>query len=128
MTRRAPFVVGVVTSPAGVLLVHRTEHFPPVIFPGARAEQGEEPGAAAVRGVMDDARLRVRPGRVLGRQVTEDGRPLVYVAALPVVAVLRDAVAPSLHVGWYFLDQVELALPDLFGPVHRHLERTIPRR
>ncbi len=128
MGRRAPLVLAVVTSPMGVLLVHRLGQTPPVMFPGARAEPGEQPRSTAQRGVLDDARIRVRAGRVMGRQVLEDGRPAVYVAAQPLDHVTEDAVAMSLQVGWYFLDQVDMLLPDLWSPVRRHLEGTIPRR
>ena len=128
MNRRSTLVLAVVTSPLGVLLVHRLDQVPPVMLPGARPEAGEQPTATAERGALDDARLRVRAGRLLGRHSSPDGRTDVYVAARPLDDITEDAVAMSLHVGWYSLEQVAMLLPDLPVSVGRHLERSIPRR
>lgn len=124
---RATIVLAVVTSPLGLLLVHRRERIPAVMLPGARPEPGEQPRATAERGALDDARVRVRAGRALAR-TSSDGRTTVYVSARPLADVTDDAVVMSLHVGWYLLDQVAMVLPDLPADVLAHLERTVPRR
>lgn len=128
MNRRSTLVLAVVTSPLGVLLVHRLDRIPPVMLPGARPEEGEQPTATAERGALEDARVRVRAGRLLAHHTAEDGRTALYLAARPLDEVTEDAVAMSLHVGWYSLEQVAMLLPDLPAPVRRHLERSIPRR
>ena len=130
MAAQDPLVLAVVTSPLGLLLVHRLEQIPPVMLPGTLVGPREQPRPAAERAVLDDTRLRVRAGRRLGREHHDDGRrPTVYVVARPIDPVDDDdAVAMSLHVGWYVLDQVDMLLPDLWEPVRRYLLDTIPRR
>ena len=55
---RATIVLAVVTSPLGLLLVHRRDRVPTVMLPGARPEPGEQPRATAERGTLDDARKK----------------------------------------------------------------------
>jgi len=122
-------VLGVVTSRWGVLLVHRPGLEPPAFFPAGEPAVGEQPGDTAVRGVAEEARLRVRAVRVLGRHphpVTR--RPVVYVAATPLKEVTRETVSQSVQIGWYTLEQLELLFPELHPPVREHLEATIPTR
>ena len=122
-------VLAVVTAPAGLMLLHRPGETPPVLLPGARPDAHEDLRAAAERGVLEEARLRVRAGRVLGRfSPVGDRKPVVYVAATPVETVTEDVVLRSLSVGWYSLEQVDMLFPDLWGPVRKHLDGAIRRR
>jgi hypothetical protein len=73
---------------------------------------------------MEETRVRVRPGRQLGRLVT-DGIATTYIAARPLTEPQPGEIAVSLQVAWYTLDQVDLVLPDLWSPVRRHLEKVL---
>lgn len=127
MSKDAQLVLAVVTSAAGLLLVHRPGELPPAILPGGRPEPREAPGATAERGCLEETRVRIRAGRQLGRLVS-DGIATIYVAARPVTDVHPDDVAVSLHVAWYALEQIDLLLPDLWAPVRHHLEQQPIRR
>jgi ADP-ribose pyrophosphatase YjhB (NUDIX family) len=124
MSRENHLVLAVVTAPPGVLLLHRPGETPPAVLPGGRPEPRESPGATAERGCLEETRVRIRAGRQLGRLVS-DGIATTYVAARPVVEPRPGETAVSLHVAWYTLNQVELALPDLWAPVREHLDKAL---
>jgi ADP-ribose pyrophosphatase YjhB (NUDIX family) len=120
----AHLVLAVVTSRAGLLLVHRPGELPPAVLPGGRPEPRETPAATAERGCREETRVRIRAGRPLGRRVS-DGLATVYVAARPLEEPEPGTVAVSLHVAWYALDQVDVVLPALWAPVRHHLEQAL---
>ncbi len=124
MSRENHLVLAVVTAPPGVLLLHRPGETPPAVLPGGRPEARESPGATAERGCLEETRVRIRAGRQLGRLVS-DGIATTYVAARPVVEPALGETAVSLHVAWYSLNQVELALPELWEPVRAHLDKIL---
>ena len=129
MSGDAHLILAVVTCPRGALLVHRPGEDPPAFFPGSRPLKGEKPGTTAERGVLEDTRLRVRTGKVIGRHPhAMHRRPVVYVAATPLDDVTEVALSMSLAIGWYSLEQVAMLLPDLHPPVREHLAATIRRR
>ncbi|MCD2189691.1 NUDIX domain-containing protein [Actinomycetospora soli] len=122
MSRANHLVLAVVVARPGLLLLHRPGETPPAVLPGGRPEPRESPGATAERGCLEETRVRIRAGTVLGREVV-DGIATTYVAARPVVDPPAGQVAVSLHVAWYRPEQVDLVLPDLpsfvrgaFGP------------
>ena len=124
MSRDNHLVLAVVTAPPGLLLLHRPGETPPAVLPGGRPEARESPGATAERGCAEETRVRIRAGRQLGRLVT-DGIATTYVAARPVTEPPAGEVAVSLQVAWYTLDQVDLVLPELWGPVRQYLEKVL---
>ena len=93
----APLVaVAVVTSELGVLVGRRVDGAPLWAFPSGKVERGESPDAAAVREVLEETGLRVRPAGVLGQRVhPQTGRSLVYVAAEPVHGTAVRVAAPA---------------------------------
>lgn len=131
MKFEADLVVAVVTSPYGVLLLHRDGELPPAFFPGGRPERGEHPQATAQRGTYEETRLRVRAGKVIGRYPhPAHGWPVVFVGARPVDADddADETVGYSLHLGWYSQDQVGMLMPDMPPAVRRYLATRIPER
>ncbi|WP_018334662.1 NUDIX hydrolase [Actinomycetospora chiangmaiensis] len=112
MSRANHLVLAVVVARPGVLLLHRPGETPPAVLPGGRPEARESVGATAERGCLEETRVRIRAGKVLGRDLV-DGIATTYVAARPVVEPPADEVAVSLHVAWYRPEQVDLVLPDL---------------
>ncbi|MEJ2867912.1 NUDIX hydrolase [Actinomycetospora sp. OC33-EN08] len=112
MSRGSHLVLAVVTAAPGVLLLHRPGETPPAVLPGGRPEPRESVGATAERGCAEETRVRIRAGKVLGRDVV-DGIATTYVAARPVVEPAPGDAAVSLHVAWYRPEQVDLVLPDL---------------
>ena len=127
MSRENHLVLAVVTAAPGVLLLHRPGETPPAVLPGGRPEPRESPGATAERGCLEETRVRIRAGRQLGRSVV-DGIATTYVAARPLTEPPADQVAVSLQVAWYRLEQVDLVLPELWGPVREHLEKALRAR
>jgi 8-oxo-dGTP pyrophosphatase MutT (NUDIX family) len=59
--------VAVVTSELRVLIGRRVDGTPSWAFPSGKVERGESPDAAAVREVLEETGLRVRPAGVLGQ-------------------------------------------------------------
>lgn len=120
--------VGVVTSELRVLIGRRVDGTPPWTFPSGKVERGESPDAAAVREVMEETGLRVRPAGVLGQRVhPQTGRALVYVAAEPVHGTTVRVAAPAelAEVRWTSLATAAELLPDMYEPVRAYLGKMI---
>ena len=122
MSRESHLVLAVVTAAPGVLLLHRPGLTPPAVLPGGRPEPRESVGATAERGCLEETRVRIRAGKVIGRDVV-DGIATTYVAARPVVEPDPRTMAVSLQVAWYHPEQVDLVLPDLWEPVRMWLRQ-----
>jgi 8-oxo-dGTP diphosphatase len=120
--------VAVVTSELGVLIGRRVDGAPPWAFPSGKVEPGESPDAAAVREVLEETGLTVRPVGVLGQRMhPQTGRALVYVAAEPVhgTAVRVAAPAELAEVRWASLARAAELLPGMFEPVRAYLGKMV---
>ncbi len=125
MSRENHLVLAVVTAPPGLLLLHRPGETPPAVLPGGRPEARESPGATAERGCLEETRVRdprrAPAGPAGQRRDRDDLRRRPPVVEPPPVG----EVAVSLHVAWYTLNQVELALPELWAPVRAYLDKAL---
>jgi 8-oxo-dGTP diphosphatase len=124
-----PVVLAVVTSPRGVLVAHRKDERPPWTFPGGDINPGESPADAAVRRVLAETGITVKPMAVLGSRVhPRTARHMVYLACQPdddqAVPVLGDDDDLD-AVEYAGLDVARDRMKDMFGPVRAHLEATL---
>jgi 8-oxo-dGTP diphosphatase len=120
--------VAVVTSELGVLVGRRADGDPLWTFPSGKVEPAESPDAAAVREVLEETGLTVRPAGVLGQRLhPQTGRALLYVAAQPVhgTAVRVAAPAELAEVRWASLATAIELLPGMFEPVRAYLGKMI---
>lgn len=121
-------VAAIITSPRGVLVTRRVDRRPPWGFLTGEIEPGESPADAAIREAKEEAGLRIRHGRVIGKRVHPiTKRTMVYVAARPVGSV--DAyvadTAELAEVRWCSLAEAEQLLPGMYEPVRAYLARSL---
>jgi 8-oxo-dGTP diphosphatase len=120
--------VAVIVQHARVLLVHRRadDGAPPWVLPGGKIEPGEDPSEAAVREVLEETSLTVRPVRILGERVHPDtGAHLVYVACEVIAGTARVASSSELDaVEWVPIGNLGGYVPyGFFEPVGVYLGR-----
>lgn len=124
-----PVVAAIVTSRRGVLIGRRNDRTPPWTFIAGERELGEHPADTIMREVKEEAALEIRPGEVIGeRDHPATGRRMIYVSARPVRGMklaLGDETELA-EVRWASLSEAEQLMPDMFGPVHDFLVRTLP--
>ncbi|KAK7131812.1 hypothetical protein R3I93_018397 [Phoxinus phoxinus] len=82
-----------------VLLVSSSSHPDRWIVPGGGMEPEEEPGAAAVREVCEEAGVKGTLGRLLGVFENRDRKHRTYVYVLIVTEVMEDW-EDSVNIGW----------------------------
>jgi 8-oxo-dGTP pyrophosphatase MutT (NUDIX family) len=127
-TGQQPVVAAIVTSPRGVLIGRRNDGKPPWTFIAGEQEPGEQAADTIVREVKEEATLEIAPGELIGeRDHPASGRHMIYLAAQP-VSGMRLTVgdeAELAEIRWASLAEVEELLPDMFGPVHDYLARTL---
>ena len=126
--RRPAAAVAVIVQNECLLLVHRRadDGAPLSVLPGGKLEPGESPEAAAVREVLEETALTVRPVQVLGERVHPDtGAHLVYVACEVIAGTARLASAGELDaVEWVPVGNLGgYAPPGFFEPVGVYLGR-----
>jgi 8-oxo-dGTP pyrophosphatase MutT (NUDIX family) len=121
-------VAAIITSPRGVLVTRRMDGNPPWGFLTGEIEPGESPADAAIREAKEEAGLRIRHGRVIGKRVhPATKRIMVYVAARPVGST--DAYVADTdelaEVRWCSLVEAEQLLPGMYEPVRAYLARAL---
>lgn len=120
-----PVVAAVVTSARGVLVGRRNDGKPPWTFIAGQIEPGESPAEAAVREVMEETGLRVRPGGVIGRRAhPQTGRLMIYISARPTHGTDASVADEDelAEVRWVSLPEADdLMAGMVFEPVRRHL-------
>lgn len=97
---------------------------PPWVLPGGKLEPGEHPGETAVREVLEETGLTVRPVRILGERIHPDTRThLTYVACDVLAGTARVADAGELDaVEWVPVGELGEYVPGgLYAAVEAYL-------
>jgi NADH pyrophosphatase NudC (nudix superfamily) len=114
-----------------VLVGRRNDRTPPWTFPAGEQDvvNGEDPADTARREVKEETGLRIMVGDVIGERVhPKTGRQMVYIAAEPASGSIKVIVGDEeelAEVKWASYEEALSLMPDMFGPVKRHLARVL---
>jgi 8-oxo-dGTP diphosphatase len=120
-------VLAVVTSEAGVLVVHRETGNPRWAFPGGKIEAGETAAAAAAREVQEETGLQVDIIGEIGRREHPDtGADLVYMGSRTMPGCPDPLAGPGvLAARWVDYVTALRLMPDMFYGAQMWLAETI---
>jgi 8-oxo-dGTP pyrophosphatase MutT (NUDIX family) len=126
---RPSVMVAIITSRLGVLAGRRNDGKPPWTFPAGENELHESPADTIIREAKEETGLLIKAGTTIGERVhPRTSRHMVYVAATPggrsrtVWVGDPDELA---EVRWLTLAEAEELMPDMFPPVHKHLDKVL---
>ena len=123
-----PVIAAIITSGQSVLITQRRDANPPWGFVTGWSEPGETHADTIIREAKEEADLQVKVGERIGeRDHPLTGKHMIYYAARPTrgTEIHVGDKAELLAVRWASLAEAEQLMPDMFGPVHAYLERTL---
>ena len=127
-----PVALVLITAREGVVIGQRAEPPPPWSFPGGEIEDGESAQDTARRVALEDARLLIRPGAIIGQRTHPvTNRRVTYVAANPAGrdhAVSAGDDTRYREVKWATLTEATELMPDMAAEALAHLQRVMRRR